>query len=1558
MNDLQQTAEAIAEAIAVVGMDGRFPGARTIAEYWENLLAGRETIDHYDPGSLDHSIPEDLRNASDYVRVRGRMPEADRFDAEFFGISPREAEILDPQQRVFLEMCWRALEHAGYAPGTYDAMTGVFGGMSNNTYFNAHVAAHPDVLARFGDLSAMIANEKDYLTTRVAYKLDLRGPCINITTACSTSLVAICHAVNSLLDYQCDLALAGGVAVSCPQERGYLYQEGSIYSPDGKCRPFDASAAGTVFSNGGGVVVLKRLSEAMEDGDFIHAVIRGAALNNDGAGKVSFTAPGVEGQAQVVGMAQEMAGIDPATITYVEAHGTGTSLGDPIEVTALTQAFRAHTQEKNYCGIGSVKGNIGHLDAASGVAGLIKTVLALREAKIPPTLNFEKPNPQLGLEESPFHVVDTLRDWEPAAHPRRAAVSSFGLGGTNAHVILEAAPLRAEPAAATSRQLLVLSAKTPAALERSRAALAEHLQQHPELDIADTAWTLQTGRCAFEHRLAVDAADAREAAEVLAANMPGRVRRGVANTRSQHAVFMFPGQGSQRAGMAQRLYETWPLVRDIVDRCALALRDVLEFDLRDVMFDRLDNASELLDETQYTQPALFAVEYALAKLWMQWGVQPSVLLGHSIGEFSAAAIAGVFTLEDAVRVVAERARLMQAQPDGSMLSVRLAAADLQARLVPGVSIAGMNAPGLCVASGEDAAIARLQHRLEADGVQCTLLRTSHAFHSSMMDPVMAPFEAFLGTIPMAPPRMTIISTVTGELLTPEAAVDPAYWSRQLREPVCFMKALQCARAMVDGAPQVYLEAGPGIAASTFATQTFADEDNVEIVASLGRHRDGGDETSALLAAAGHLWTQGLALDWQGMHRDTRRRRVPLPGYSFERTRYWLDSAPAAATAGRASVPSAPSMDTKPATESEQASDTRPLAEQLADVLAGISGISADAIDAGASFTELGLDSLLLTQFSQALRKRFGVQLRFRQMLVEHNTLAAILRLIEQASPANETPVPQTAQEPATDTSTQDAQQESHRKENTESAFGPASRTRERARAVLSESQQQYLEDLCRRYTWRTSGSKAFVRTHRGHLADPRTVAGFDPVLKEMVYPIVTEFSSGSRVQDVDGNSYIDLVNGFGSNLLGHSPPCVMDAIRTQLKHGFATGPQTPLAGRVARLLQALTGCERVTFCTTGSEAVQAALRVVRTVTGRNRIVMFDGDYHGSFDEMLAHRAPDGHALPAAPGIPVSLLQNVEVLEYGDPKALQRIAELRDTLAAVIVEPVQDRHPERFSSDFLRQLRALTAKQDCALIFDEMVTGFRVHPGGAQELLDIRADLAIYGKICGGGMPFGVLAGAARFMDALDGGDWQYSDDSAPQTDMTFLAGTHVRHPLVLAAAEATLAHLLEAGPGLQQALADRTANLVAELEEHCTQTGAPIRFRTFSSWFAIDIAPEVPYGSLLYYRLRAGGIHAWEGRLCFLSTAHTDADLAQVSRVFREALDEMRTAGFFTGTPASSRETGRAPQREAASLPISATDIANPPQPGARLGRRPDGQPGWFIPDPERPGRYRELRQN
>lgn len=978
-------AEDQLEAIAIIGMEGRFPGAENIDTYWKNLLDGVDAVTRFADDELDPSVPETVRRQEGYVPARGVLKDAECFDAEFFGISPREAEMLDPQQRVFLEMAWRALEHAGYAPGTHDQLVGVYAGMSYNTYFSAHVCKHPRKLAAYGDMAAMIANEKDYLATRTAYKLDLRGPAVNVSTACSTSLVAICQACSALLEYQCDIALAGGISVLCPQARGYQYTEGGIYSPDGRCRPFDAEANGTLFGNGGGVVVLKRLSEALADGDTIHAVIRGHALNNDGAGKVSFTAPSVEGQAKVVRMANEMAGFAPDDIDYIEAHGTGTSLGDPIEIAALAQALRGRDR---HCHVGSVKGNIGHLDAASGVAGLIKAALALREGRIPGTLNFRSPNPRLELENTPFRIVDASRPWpDTRGKPRRAAVSSFGLGGTNAHVVLEQAPPQPASSSARPRHVVVLSAKTGKALRRQAALLAEHLET-TDAPFADTAWTLQVGRRAFEHRLAFAAASREDAIARLKSRT--RLRDGQA-AQDARAVFMFPGQGAQYVGMGRELYAHEPVVRETIDECSDTLRETLDHNLRDLMFGHADDAMELLDETGYTQPALFALELAIARLWRHWGVQPAVMLGHSVGEFVAATLAGVFSITDAIRIVAERGRLMQAQPSGSMLAVRLAAAELERHLLPGTEIAAINAPGMCVAAGDDAAIRRLADRLEGEGVRANVIRTSHAFHSALMEGAQQPFEDFLRGFTLNAPRELVVSTVTGEPLGAEQATDPAYWARQMRAPVRFNDALLKARE--HGA--VFLECGPGVAGSTFAGQAFADDDDVAVIAAIGRRGDSEDELDAVLDAAACAWTRGVAIDWRALHSGERRRRVPAPGYSFERVRHWLDASGEDDVAGAAS----PQADDSPATASDEEA---PLAERVRALVAEATGVAPAELDEHATFTELGLDSLALTQLGQAVRKRFGVDLRFRQLLNECNSVAALLALIDKPrDPARE-----------------------------------------------------------------------------------------------------------------------------------------------------------------------------------------------------------------------------------------------------------------------------------------------------------------------------------------------------------------------------------------------------------------------------------------------------------------------------------------------------------------------------------------------------------------------------
>lgn len=878
------------EGIAVVGMTGRFPGAENIDDFWRNLHDGVESVSFFSDEELRAAGVDDARLASsEYVKARAVLDNVELFDAKFFGYTPREADIIDPQQRLFLECAWEALETTGYDSETYQGKIGVFAGTNASSYLLHNLLGNRDLMALMGGYQVLIANDKDHLSTRVSYKLNLKGPSVNIQTACSTSLVAVHLACQSLLNYQSDMVLAGGVTVALPQKTGYMFQEGGIASPDGHCRPFDAGARGTVGGSGIGIVVLKRLEDAIADGDTIHGVIKGSAINNDGSGKAGYTAPSVQGQAAVIAEAQAIAGIEPDSISYVEAHGTGTPIGDPIELKALTQIFRAQTQEKSFCAIGSVKSNIGHLDSAAGIAGLIKTILALKNHAIPPSLHFNEPNPQLDYENIPFYVNSKLAPWHRNGTPRRAGVSSFGIGGTNAHVVIEEAPVT--PELSRSRrvgQVLLISATSEQALEQATRNLENYFRHHPETNLEDVAYTLTVGRRAFDHRRAIVCRDNAEALAVLSNTGTTLRATGVADQGQRPLAFLFAGQGAQRVGMGRELYEREEVFRSELDRCAEFLWREFDLDLRSVLFaheTQHERAAENLGQTEITQPSLFAFEYALARQWMAWGVQPSAMIGHSIGEYVAACLAGVFSLEDALRVVAARGRLMQRLPGGAMLAVMEEEEQVALRLEPHpeLSIAAVNADTQCVVSGVTEAVDRFERELTARGVVCKRLETSHAFHSAMMEPVLDEFRREIERVQLHTPRIPWVSNMTGKWITPEEATDPGYWVSHLRETVRFAEGVH---TLLKEKGRVLLEIGPGRALSTLAKLSPEKGRDQLIVSSFE-----GSETEELqlLSAAARLWVNGVKIEWSRLFAGEQRRRVPLPTYPFQRQRFWIDS---------------------------------------------------------------------------------------------------------------------------------------------------------------------------------------------------------------------------------------------------------------------------------------------------------------------------------------------------------------------------------------------------------------------------------------------------------------------------------------------------------------------------------------------------------------------------------------------------------------------------------------------------------------------------------------------
>ena len=879
--------EIAAEAVAVLGMSGRFPGAADLDGFWRNLQAGVESISFFSDEELRRAgVDPGVRHDPRFVGAGGVLADVDLFDASFFGFNAREAEVMDPQQRLFLECAWEAFENAGYDPGRAGGAVGVFAGTGISTYF-FNLYQHQELMSLLGGHQVMIGNDKDHLTTHVSYKLDLRGPSLAVQSACSTSLVAICVACRSLLDYQCDLALAGGSSIALPQGRGYFHREGGIASPDGHCRAFDAGARGTVAGNGVGVVLLKRLADALGDGDPIRAVILGSAVNNDGSNKVGYTAPSVDGQAEVVAGAQAVAAVDPATITYVEAHGTGTPLGDPIEIAALAEVFRG-VGRRNQCAVGSVKSNIGHLDTAAGVAGFIKAVLALEQRTIPATLHVRQPSPKLQLDRTPFYLPAAAVPWETNGCRRRAGVSSFGIGGTNAHLVLEEAPPRPSSGPSRRRQLLVLSAPTASGLEALAARHADHLETHPEVELPDAAYTLLLGRKAFRHRRALVCRDRVEAVALLRQSSSGQVRGGHREARHRPVVFMFSGQGAQHPGMAAGLYREEPVFRQQLDACLDLLAGRCGLELRPALYPEAaaDAAAERqLAQTALAQPALFAVEYSLARLWMSWGIAPTCLVGHSIGEWVAACLAGVLPLEQALELVALRGRLVQGQPPGAMLAVSLPERELAPWLEGELSLAAVNADDQCVLSGPEAAIEEAATALHGRGVAAVRLRTSHAFHSRLLDPILDSFADAVARVELRPPAIPIVSNLSGNWLSAAEATDPRYWARHLRSTVRFADGLERALAEPDCA---LLEVGPGGTLAGLARRHRRVTADTLVVASLPSARADDEDDHQLLDALARLWAGGFDVDWPGFYAGERRARVPLPTYPFERKRYWID----------------------------------------------------------------------------------------------------------------------------------------------------------------------------------------------------------------------------------------------------------------------------------------------------------------------------------------------------------------------------------------------------------------------------------------------------------------------------------------------------------------------------------------------------------------------------------------------------------------------------------------------------------------------------------------------
>ncbi|KWV34407.1 type I polyketide synthase [Micromonospora rifamycinica] len=1577
---------AATRPVAVVGMACRFPGAADVEQFWELVRHGRSAIGEVPAGRWD-TPPVDAQGRP--WRARGGfLPDLDGFDHHFFNVSPREARQMDPQQRLLLEVSWHALESSGRDPRTLaGTRTGVFVGIAESEYARLAERQGAGSAAMYG----VTGNACSVAGGRISYHLGLRGPNLSVDTACSSSLSAVHLAVSSLRSGESDLAVVGGVNALLLPDTFTAFMDGGALAPDGVCKAFDAAADGYGRGEGCGVLVLRRLDEALADGEEILAVIRGSAVEQDGRTN-GLTAPSGLAQQSVIRSALANAGATPDEIAYVETHGTGTALGDPVEADALTAVFGERSRPLP---VGALKATIGHLEAAAGIAGLIKTILVLRHGEVPPATHLRRLNPHVDWESTPV----TVPTGPTGLVGELAGVSSFGFSGTNAHVVVGRAPQRATPVApGGGHRVLTLSARTPEALHALAGAVVPVLAAARTPEAFADVCAASAAYAGDQHRLALAATGGAAAAEQLGGHLEGRrvrVRQREAKRRPVVA-FLFGGQGSQYPGMGRGLYADDPVFRDTIETCDRWLAEHAGWEVRllDLLYAAEPDAR--LDETRYAQPAVYAVECALARVWQSRGVRPSVVLGHSTGEFAAAHVAGVLGLTDGLALVAHRARLIDSATGGRgrTAAVFAPAAEVEAAIagIAGVTVAAWNGPRETLVAGPRDEVAAALVACGERGLQHRPVTVPHAPHSPMVDAVTDEFRAFAAGLTYADPTVPLISNVTGGVVH---RIDADYWCRQLREPVRFTDSV---RSLAEHGCDVALDVSAAPVLTLLGRQNWTGTPIVW-ASSLVQNVDDGKQ---LAAAAVELYTVGVDLDRHGLH-GPGRSPVSMPGYPFQHTRHWVEPAPvrppADAAPGAHPVPTAtpePTTVAGPATvagpttvaagpEPEPAvavavgpepvdDPARFVAGQLAEYLE----TEPDLLSPTASFLELGADSLVMARLVQDVNDRYGVRLNVGQLFEGLDSVAALagdlrahgrpptppppvpalpagstlpagqpvpalpagpaaqpdgdggLRELVQAQialmnrqldllgaapvpgpPATSTPpVPgssasRTAPVPGSST-TRPAPVPGDRTPTRAGASGPpvadgVPTVAKAALTDLTDRQRHHLDGLLDAFTARTAGSLERARTHRAYRVDTR-MRTVRPETRRACYPIVAGSAAGAHLTDIDGNDYVDLAMGFGVLLCGHDPAFVAEAVAEQATRGISVGPVVDGTDQVARLFCELTGKERAFFTVSGTDAVRGALRVAAAATGRSRFVMFAGSYHGQDDRVLA--LPDVHgdplvSVPMAPGISPSAAADALILPYDSERSLSIIEEHAHELGGVLVEAVQSRNPGVRPGAFLRRLREITARTGVPLIFDEVITGFRVKLGGAQEWFGVEADIAAYGKCIGGGHPVGVVAGAARYLDAVDGGGWQDGPGQAvPET--TYIGSTFENHPATVAGTLAMLHHLREQGGALQDRLNAETDYLVTTLNTMFRREGAPIRVLHYGSLFRFTWKGNASYAyqplamEVFHFHLLLRGIYLWEGRTCFLSTAHTRADVERVVTAATEAVLAMRDGGFLT----------------------------------------------------------------
>lgn len=1564
INELNEEIKRGKEDIAVIGYNCRFPaGANSAEKFWERLAEGYDAVTE---------VPADRFNINDYYDENGGVGKTNtkyasfldtnikEFDCNHFEISPKEASSMDPQHKLLLEVSWETLQNAGLdIEKLRGSKTGVFIGIDSLEYFKSEVFS-----GNVEDITpySLMGVSQHSAAGRLSYFYDFKGPAAVLSTACSSSLTAMSMAIDNLRNGQCDMALVAGVNLILSPEPFVGLTQFHAISSDGRCRTFDERAGGFGRGEGCGVVLLKRLSDAKQDGNTIEAIIKGICVGDDGRTN-GFFAPNGLAEQRVIKHAMERADVSVDDVDYIETHGTATSLGDFIETQAIAEVYK---KSKHKIKIGAVKSNIGHLEAAAGMAGLIKVLLSIRHKQLPPSIHFHKPNPNIDWNK--VEVVEKLTDWNREDGKRKAGVSAFGISGTLAHVIVEEYKEETieEKKDNMSQYLVTLSGKTEKALKANIEEFKNYVENSKDA-LRDIAYSSNLTRGGMPYRFSCVAGDKDELKkkllevsnnEAIFKNSTGKVPR-----KDNKIAFLFTGQGSIYMEIGKELYHSSKPFQDALKKAEERFKELLNISVIDTIFGKDE---EKLTNPYYTQPVIFSIEYALTKVYDALGIKPDVVIGHSIGEYAAAFYAGLLTFEDVTLMIAWRSQLMDSlKLDGKMVGI-LTDEDTVRRAIQksgckNVSIGAINAEKNITLSGlredVDKVIQVLQ---EENRVFINDLNITRPFHSVVVKPYEKVFSKNLESIEFHELTTDMISSVTGEVTTKAVVGTKEYWKKHLSESVQYKKAIDAAEEMNIN---IYVEIGGNATLTGLANQSITREN----VLFLPTMRNGVDNYTQLMQTLGQLYRNGITIDWRTFYDTYEKQKLELPSYSFQRKESWKNVMQPSSLISTENLSARSNSKEITNMPSNKEKERIQVIQELKDLIHMITGMDQDEIENDRELFSFGFDSLLLMTLGKQISEKYRLEIPLDVFFTTLNTLDKISDYIVEniEVPEVEKPVmakeevtaPQTNQvsvqaiQPADLTTIMTGAPEAvsmtqqlfdnqcrlmseqneilkallsgkETEKNVQSVFMPLKQNRQvktdkktgklekidyyipyhkmipKDEDQYSELELQYMKKIQEKYTSLTKVSKENIQKYRNVHANARNSAGFKMLYKEMIYQIIAEAGHGSKLIDMDGNELIDVTMGFGVNLFGHGPEFVKEALKAELENGMPLGPMGRLAGEVARKISKLAGVERVFFCNSGTEADMFAVRIARASTGKDKIVAFRGSYHGTYDGLLGlpFYEEDGTitSIPMAPGITKNIVKDLVLLNYDSADSIRYIEEHADEIAGVLVETVQSRRPDLQPREFLRALRKVTEEQEIALIFDEVITGFRIAAGGVQEEFGIRADIVTYGKVVGGGMPIGVVTGNAKFMDCVDGGMWQFGDDSVPPMEdkRTYVAGTFCHHPMAMAASNAVLDYIEEHKDTMYYELNTKTSNFVNNINDFFEKEEIPFHAVHFGSVFRINVDKKY---EIFYYGLLEKGIYVWEGRNCFLSTAHTAEDVEKIQDAIKKTAMEMKTAGFFDG---------------------------------------------------------------